>query len=100
MIRRRDRSRTLARALCAAAVLMTWAASLALAAPTAAIAQANGGLKRGDILPEASRGQVVSDYQRWRLRRPPEGYAWYRVGGQFVMASMATGVIFDIVDAR
>jgi Ni/Co efflux regulator RcnB len=69
------------------------------AAQPSAVAQATPELKRGDVLPEAYRSQVVTDYQRWRLRRPPEGYAWYRVGAQFVLASMTTGVIFDVVEA-
>jgi hypothetical protein len=86
--------------LAAAAALWPAAAMAILTiAPSPALAQA-GGLKRGDVLPDAYRGQVVSDYERWHLRRPPTGYAWYRVGGQFVMASMSTGVIFDIVDAN
>ena len=85
--------------LAGAAVLTSSATAVVCIAPAEALAQAAGALKRGDVLPDAYRGQIVTDYQRWRLRRPPDGYAWYRVGAQFVMASMATGVIFDVVDA-
>lgn len=84
----------------AATTLAVLAATAPAAARPAELAQAGPALRRGDVLPDAYRGQIVTDYERWRLRRPPSGYAWYRVGNQFVMASMATGVIFDIVDAN
>ena len=67
-----------------------------LLAPETALAQ-SGGLRRGDRLPDEYRNQVVYDYERWRLRRPPSGYAWYRVGDAFVLASTSTGVIFEVV---
>ena len=90
--------RTALAAVAAAAVVAAspvWAAS-----PAVQLAQAGPSLRRGDVLPDAYRGQVVADYERWHLRRPPSGYAWYRVGSQFVLASTATGIIFDIVDAN
>lgn len=88
--------RTLASTLkaMAAAVLLTAAAAPALLAPEPAMAQQ---VRRGDRLPDEYRDAVVYDYERYRLRRPPAGYAWYRVGAWFVMASTSTGVIFDIV---
>ena len=64
------------------------------------LAQAGLSIKRGERLPDAYRGQIVSDYDRWHLRRPPSGYAWYRVGDYFVLASMSTGIIFDIVSVN
>jgi Ni/Co efflux regulator RcnB len=81
---------------------MAVAALTPSAAPASAatIQLAQAALRRGEVLPDAYRGQVVTDYERWRLRRPPTGYAWYRVGNQFVLASMSTGVIFDIVDVN
>jgi Ni/Co efflux regulator RcnB len=84
----------------AALTVATLAQHSGAAPPPQQIAQASSSLHRGDVLPDAYRGQIVSDYERWHLRRPPSGYAWYRVGAQFVMASMATGIIFDIVDAN
>jgi hypothetical protein len=87
-------------------VLTAALAAASIGAPAASatlipqLAQAGPSLRRGDMLPEAYRDQVVADYERWHLRRPPSGYAWYRVGNQFVMASMTTGIIFDIVDAN
>jgi len=78
----------------AAVLALTLAAAPAVLAPEPAMAQQ---VRRGDRLPDEYRGSMVSDYDRYRLRRPPSGYAWYRVGQYFVMASTSTGVIFDIV---
>ncbi len=88
---------------CAIAVIaatMLAGSTASAAGPVAQLAQAGPNLKRGDVLPDAYRGQVVADYDHWHLRRPPSGYAWYRVGDRFVLASTTTGVVFDIVDVR
>jgi Ni/Co efflux regulator RcnB len=53
--------------------------------------------RRGGYLPDAYRGGVVDDYQRYRLRAPPRGYAWVRVGGGFALVSLDDGRIFDMV---
>ncbi len=42
------------------------------------------------------RGYRV-DYYRYHLRRPPYGYEWRRVGNNYVLAAIATGLIADIV---
>jgi Ni/Co efflux regulator RcnB len=44
-----------------------------------------------------ARGYRV-DYYRYHLRRPPYGYEWRRVGDNFVLAAVATGLIADIVN--
>jgi hypothetical protein len=92
------RARAGAAVMIALAVIAPAASLATPSPPPMRLAQASGTLRRGDKLPDAYRSQVVTDYERWHLRRPPDGYAWYRVGNQFVLASMATGVIFDIVD--
>ncbi len=56
-----------------------------------------GWSRRGGYLPPYYSGYVVNDYARWRLRRPPRGYYWYRTGDDFVLAAIASGMIFDIV---
>jgi Ni/Co efflux regulator RcnB len=56
-----------------------------------------GRLRRGQFLPPAERGYVVGDYYRYHLRRPPPGYYWYRSGGDFVLAAIASGLIFEVV---
>jgi len=56
-----------------------------------------GRFRRGQFLPPAERGYVVGDYYRYHLRRPPPGYYWYRSGGDFVLAAIASGLIFEVV---
>ena len=53
--------------------------------------------RRGGHLPPYYRSYVVRDYHRYHLRRPPHGYAWYRVGDDYLLAAIASGVIFDII---
>ena len=53
--------------------------------------------RRGAHLPPDYRGYVVNDYYRYHLRQPPRGYAWYRVGDDYLLAAIASGVIFDII---
>ena len=52
---------------------------------------------RGSYLPPYYRGWVVDDYARWRLRRPPYGYNWVRVGNDYLLVAAGSGLIFDIV---
>lgn len=55
--------------------------------------------QRGAYLPGYYRGRsyVVSDYHRYRLRPPPRGYYWYRTGNDYVLAAIASGLIFDVI---
>ena len=52
--------------------------------------------RRGFAAP-AYRGAVVEDYRRYRLRPPPHGYAWVRMGDGFALISLYDGQIFDRV---
>ncbi len=56
--------------------------------------------RRGGYLPPYYRGDtyVIRDYGRYRLRPPPRGYYWYRTGNDYVLAAIATGLIFDIIN--
>lgn len=56
--------------------------------------------RRGGYLPPYYRGggYVVHDYGRYHLRPPPRGYYWYRTGNDYVLAAIATGLIFDIIN--
>lgn len=54
-------------------------------------------LRPGRQLPQAYGGGRVDDYGRYRLRPPPHGYAWYRVGNDFLLVSLIDGQIFDII---
>jgi Ni/Co efflux regulator RcnB len=56
--------------------------------------------RRGGYLPPYYRGggYVVHDYGRYHLRQPPRGYYWYRAGNDYVLAAIATGLIFEIIN--
>jgi Ni/Co efflux regulator RcnB len=56
------------------------------------------GSGRRGYLPDNYRGDVVDNYQRFRLRPPPHGYAWVRVGNGFALVEMGSGRIFDRVN--
>jgi Ni/Co efflux regulator RcnB len=43
-----------------------------------------------------NRGQPV-DYHSHHLRRPPRGYQWRQVDGNYVLAAAATGLIASII---
>jgi Ni/Co efflux regulator RcnB len=47
---------------------------------------------------EWRRYQVV-DYRRHHLRRPPRGYEWRQVDGDYILAAAATGLIVSIIVA-
>jgi Ni/Co efflux regulator RcnB len=53
--------------------------------------------RRGEYLPQDYWGFVVADPWRFHLRRPPFGYQWVQVGGEFLLVSASTGLIFDVV---
>lgn len=58
---------------------------------------APGAARRG-YLPDSYRGEVVDNYRRYRLRPPPHGFAWVRVGNGFALVEMGSGRIFDRVN--
>ncbi len=52
----------------------------------------------GRLSPEyRSHYYVVDDWRGHHLRRPPSGYQWVQVGGDYVLAAIATGVILSIL---
>lgn len=58
--------------------------------------------RRGGRVPSEYRGRnyVVDDWRGHRLQQPPRGYQWVGVGGDFVLAAIATGVIAQIIAAQ
>lgn len=58
--------------------------------------------RRGAYLPQYYRGDYyrMSDYHRYGLRAPPRGYYWYRSGNDYILAAIATGLIFDVIANR
>lgn len=53
--------------------------------------------RRGGYLPDSYRGAVVDDYRAYRLRPPPRGFSWVRVGAGFALVDMSDGRIYDMV---
>ena len=55
--------------------------------------------RRGGYVPREYRGRnyVVSDWRGHRLHAPPRGYQWVGVGGDYVLAAIATGLIAQII---
>ncbi|MBX3478782.1 MAG: RcnB family protein [Caulobacter sp.] len=55
--------------------------------------------RRGAYLPRYYRSNSyrVYDYGRYRLRPPPRGYYWYRSGDDFLLAAIATGLIYEVI---
>jgi Ni/Co efflux regulator RcnB len=45
-----------------------------------------------------NRGRAI-DYRRYHLNRPPRGYQWRQVDGNYVLAAIATGVIASAIVA-
>ncbi|WP_372785351.1 RcnB family protein [Phenylobacterium sp.] len=52
--------------------------------------------RRGGYLAPQAGGDVVQDYNRFRLRPPPRGYEWRRVPGGTALVSRS-GQVFDVV---
>jgi Ni/Co efflux regulator RcnB len=43
-----------------------------------------------------ARGRHI-DWRYYHLRRPPPGYEWREVNGNYVLAAVATGLIADLI---
>ena len=76
-------------------------AILTLSAPLPAAAQPReqAAPHRGDHLPKdlLAAGPNV-DPAAARLRRPPAGYGWFQMGKAYVMASLSSGLIVEVVE--
>jgi Ni/Co efflux regulator RcnB len=68
------------------------------ATPSAAQSHGHAPPRRGDYLPPdlLKTGPNV-DQAAARLRRPPSGYGWFALAGVFVLASVSTGLIVEVV---
>jgi Ni/Co efflux regulator RcnB len=56
-------------------------------------------LYRGQRLPSTyhNRQYVVDNWRAHRLSAPPRGYHWVQVGGDYVLAAVATGIIASVL---
>lgn len=55
---------------------------------------------RGRELPRNYRRNVVRDYGRYQLRKPAWGQQWVRVNNDYLLISIASGVIASVVAGR
>ena len=57
---------------------------------------------RGHRLSRAERRRIaeIRDYRRYKLRQPPRGQQWVRIDNDFLLVSMATGVIIGLAAAQ
>lgn len=55
---------------------------------------------RGRQLPSNYRRNVVRDYHRYHLKTPPRGYQWVRANNDYVMVSIASGIIASMIQGR
>jgi Ni/Co efflux regulator RcnB len=55
--------------------------------------------RRGGRIPAQYRSHqyVVNDWRGHRLHAPPRGYHWVQVGGDYVLAAIATGIILQLM---
>jgi Ni/Co efflux regulator RcnB len=54
---------------------------------------------KGNRLPSNYRHDVVTDYGRYRLPPPRHGSQWVRVGNEYLLVNLASGVILSMVSA-
>jgi Ni/Co efflux regulator RcnB len=55
------------------------------------------GPRKGERLPQNQRGARVSDYGRHGLRKPGKGNEWRKVDDRYVLMTIATGIVVDII---
>ena len=78
---------------------LSGAAPLWTPAPAAAQAREHAP-RRGDYLPpDLLRAGSNVDPAAARLRRPPDGFGWFMLRGAYVLASLQTGLIVEVVGA-
>jgi Ni/Co efflux regulator RcnB len=55
------------------------------------------GWNRGQVLPPPYRGGQIQDFDRHRLRPPPHGYNWVRVGPDIYLTQRSTGLVVEAI---
>lgn len=55
---------------------------------------------RGERVPSWQRKQAVRDYHRYGLRRPGHGQQWVRVDNDFLLITIASGLIGGIIASQ
>lgn len=52
---------------------------------------------RGDRLPDEYRHGGYVDWRHHHLHRPPHGYQWVEVDGNYALVALGSGVITDVI---
>jgi len=55
---------------------------------------------RGDRLPPWQKRELVRDYHRYGLHKPPHGQHWVRVGNEYLLVGITTGIIAGLLAAH
>jgi Ni/Co efflux regulator RcnB len=55
---------------------------------------------KGKRVPDWQRRQAIRDYHRYGLKRPGRGQQWVKVDNDYLLISLASGIISGIVAAR
>ena len=55
---------------------------------------------RGKQVPAWQRRQVIREYNRYGLRRPGYGQHWVKVGNDYLLVSIASGIIANLIFGR
>ncbi|GAA4115648.1 RcnB family protein [Aminobacter aganoensis] len=55
---------------------------------------------RGKRVPDWQRKQALRDYHRYGLKRPGHGQRWVKVDNDFLLISVASGIIAAVVASR
>lgn len=56
--------------------------------------------KQGQRVPNWQKRQQVRDYHRYGLRKPARGQQWVKVDNDYLLISLATGVILGLAAGR
>ncbi|RRI03142.1 hypothetical protein EH240_11305 [Mesorhizobium tamadayense] len=59
-----------------------------------------GHWRNGQKYSSWKRHQAVRDWNRYGLRRPGPGQEWIRVGNDYLLVSMVSGIIFGAIAAH
>lgn len=51
-------------------------------------------------MPDWQRKQALRDYHRYGLKRPGHGQRWVKVDNDFLLISVASGIIAAVVASR
>lgn len=55
---------------------------------------------KGKRVPDWQRKQTVRDYHRHGLRKPARGQQWIKVGNDYLLISIASGIITSLAFSR